>query len=132
MDIILKDAYVETIDGVTYTLDLEEEDHPPEEDFEEQSQIDYVRGEIAKGNLFAFFCAKVTARAGGCEGVHYFGSCSYKDAADFCQEGGYWPQLKADALAELKGELESAVAAGKKASEVLCHWPLTSSKKKGG
>jgi hypothetical protein len=99
---------------VIIELELEEEDQDPEDSFDDPETLAWVRREIERGNPYAWFVAKVTARlyAGGkrepwnhrlFEGTTYLGGCSYESREIFLQRDG--PQLQRDALEELRSKL---------------------------
>ena len=111
-------ANTETINGVTFTLEIEPEDLEIRgnalasgDDAEDREAEDSIIAQLESGNLWAWCSVKVTATAGGVEGVDYLGGCSYRDTAEFIQPGGYYDDMKAEALAELKVRLAEASAA---------------------
>ena len=64
--------------------------------------------EASQWNEWAWCCAKVTARYGSFEGTDYLGGCSYKSAADFMTPGGYYADMVAAALDDLKLSVKQA------------------------
>ena len=64
--------------------------------------------EASEWNEWAWCCAKVTARYGSFEGTDYLGGCSYKSAADFMTPGGYYADMVAAALDDLKLSVKQA------------------------
>lgn len=75
-------------------------------DFPEDAQ--YVIEDIASGNPFAWFCAKVTAsvQLGDRQfsASDYLGCCSYKSEKDF-MDSGYYEDMELQALNQLTTEL---------------------------
>lgn len=71
----------------------------------------WIRNQLRRGNQWAWCSVKVTARWKGYEGHDYLGGCSYKSKDDFCQPGGYYDDMKDEALAELNKQLASAYTA---------------------
>lgn len=72
---------------------------------------EWIRTELDHGNDWAWCTVKVTATWEGLEGVDYLGCCSYKSEADFKAEGGYYADMKAQALAALQSEVDRLSAA---------------------
>lgn len=72
----------------------------PEEDYKITNGI---REDLEAGNDWAWCSVRVGCTIPGydAEGNDYLGGCSYKDQEDFCQEGGYYPDMKAEARADL-------------------------------
>lgn len=59
-------------------------------------------------NPWAWCYIEVKASIGEFEGSAYLGCCSYKDAEDFKKNSGYYPEMKKEAITNLKKTLESA------------------------
>ena len=107
---------------VTYELECLPEYDAPEghfasgDDEDDKATCQWIRDELAAGNPWAWCCAKVTARykgIDGIEGASYLGGCSYRSEEDFRQPGDYFDDMKADAAADLRAQLE-------KLASVLC------------
>ena len=107
---------------VIYDLECLPEYDAPEghfatgDDDDDRRTCQWIRDELAAGNPWAWFCAKVTARykgIDGIEGVSYLGACSYRSEEDFRQPGDYFDDMKADAAADLRKQLE-------KLANILC------------
>jgi hypothetical protein len=60
-----------------------------------------IRAQIARGNEWGWCVVRVTACWAGYEGHDYLGGCSYDSAEQFQQPDGYYPAMKARALADL-------------------------------
>jgi hypothetical protein len=60
-----------------------------------------IRKDLAGGNDWAWCIVRVTARWNGYEGYDYLGGCSYRSAEQFQHPDGYYPDMKARALADL-------------------------------
>jgi hypothetical protein len=93
---------------VEYTLTLEPEYMEVRgnamasgDDAEDRKVEDAILREL-EWNPWAWCCMKVTASWRRIEGVDYLGGCSYKDEKEFKQPGGYWDDMKAQALEDLK------------------------------
>jgi hypothetical protein len=98
---------------IEYTITLEPEDTTPSQGgFQKPdgSPDDEIIAAIEKEmewNEWAWCTVKVTAKWGGFEGTSYLGQCSYKDEDDFAK-GGYLPQMKDDAVVELRDNIKAA------------------------
>jgi hypothetical protein len=68
---------------------------------------------IADGNVWAWASISVAARIGGTECRDYLGCCSYKDEAGF-KDGGYYLDMKGEALSGLRDMLEGALERAEK------------------
>jgi hypothetical protein len=106
MEVPMKRVWTEAdkVTGVCYILEIEPEHIPykgncsavdPETD---RKAEEWIRRQLARGNLWAWCCVKVTASLGDQEGVDYLGGCSYKNVDQFIQPGGYWDDMKREAL----------------------------------
>lgn len=99
-------------DEVTFTFTAEPEDLQLEGHFDsgepeaDAEMIAEIRARLAKDDIFAWFCAKVTASWKGYAASEYSGGCSYENEKDFL-ECDYYADLKARALEELNKELQS-------------------------
>jgi len=98
---------------IVFTITVEPEDTAPSEGgFEkpdgtpDKEIVAHIEKEM-EWNEWAWCVVKVTAKWGGFEGTNYLGQCSYKDEADFAK-GGYLPQMKAEALDDLKANIKAA------------------------
>lgn len=83
-----------------YRIELLEEHEEIPEDF----PIEEIQNRLRKGDLWAWCCVKVTAWYAGIEGADFLGGCSYEDETDF-KQGGYWEDMRIEALGELHVEL---------------------------
>lgn len=103
-------------DEVTYTLTCEPEIMEIEgnvlasDDDEADAEAEaFVRAELESGNEWAWCSVKVTASWNGFEGDAYLGGCSYKSEDDFKTPGGYYDDMKQEALYDLYREVRSAI-----------------------
>lgn len=72
---------------------------------EEDAEVEKtIIDDYNNGNSWAWCCVKVTAKWNGFEASDYLGCCSYKNEDDF-KIGGYYEQMKAEALEQLNNEL---------------------------
>lgn len=113
----LKDTTM-NLNEITYSIKVEEENNIPvrgnaiasgDEDFDKECE-DKILLDIDNGNIWAWACVTVTANYRGLEGTEYLGACSYKNEADFCQEGGYYHQMKEEALNDLRQQYNDITA----------------------
>ena len=61
----------------------------------------WVHDQLRSGNEWAWCCVWVVATWNGFEGDAYLGCCSYESEASFVAPGGYYDDMKAEALADL-------------------------------
>jgi hypothetical protein len=94
---------------VTYTLEADFDDLEVRgnaiasgDDAYDKKVEDEIIARLENGDVWAWATIKVTAEWNGLEGVNYLGACCYKDEKDFKQPGGYYDDMKAEALADLK------------------------------
>jgi len=112
-------------DEVTFTLECLPEDMPFEgncsaiDEETDRAQEKWIRDQLRADNEWAWCCMKVTAKWEGYEGVDYLGCCSYESAADFKQPGGYYDDMKSQALEALNLELSEVVRKGKMIEALL-------------
>lgn len=108
---------------IEYRLFVLPEEDSPEGQFEDPDQLAHVLAAINTGNPFAWFTAKVTATIEFeklvYEGADYLGGCSYNSKEDFCAPGGYWDDMKKEALSRLMETLKYNVRRGEVAAYVL-------------
>lgn len=64
--------------------------------------------DLESGNEWAWCLVKVTAHWEGYEGFASLGCCSYESEASFKEPGGYYDDMKAEALDRLNAQLETA------------------------
>lgn len=114
-----------TADEVKFSFDWEPEWDSPKGHFDDPRDVQWVYDQLKRGNEAAWFIAKVTAKWGIFEGVDFLGGCSYVSFDDFKAEDGYYPDMKAQALADLNREIalayrdiEKLVVDGEKPVEV--------------
>lgn len=103
---------------VTFTIECEHEEEPiegnasaidPETDAE---TCKWIRDQLDRGNEWAWCSVKVTAKLKTAstlvelEGADYLGCCSYKSEEDFRQPGGYFDDMKHEALADLQRQID--------------------------
>ena len=100
-----------TEDEVEFDLTIEEMDAHPrgffasdEPDIDAQQVADII-ARLERGDLWAWCVVKVTASWGGFSSSDYLGGCSYGGEREFKQEGGYFDDMKAAALAGLNATL---------------------------
>lgn len=113
------------MEGVVFDieLDVEESVSPsdafptPDDNAEDQAanekMLDEIYARLERGDLWAFCSVCVSAKWTDpvsdqeFEGTDYLGCCSYDDEEDFTQEGGYYPQMKKAAYADLVRQIQS-------------------------
>lgn len=76
----------------------------PETDAATEAEI--IR-QLNAGNEWAWCTVKVSAKWRGLTGVDYLGCCSYASMMDFISPGGYYEDMKEQALAQLVEEVRS-------------------------
>lgn len=99
----------------TFTLDCEPEHVTIEgnasaiDEETDAAACAWIRDQLDRGNPWAWCCAKVTARLDGFEGTAYLGCCSYESESAF-RKDGYFEEMKAEALDNLKASVADAKA----------------------
>lgn len=92
---------------VRYDLSIDAENERPANVFQDDPEtVQWIMAELRRGNLYAWFSARCTARWTDSEerdyfGLAYLGCCSYKSREDFMEPGGYWDDMKSEAYDEL-------------------------------
>lgn len=98
---------------VSFKLEIEPEDCPVRGHFDsgeaelDRQDEDRILARLERGEDWAWCTVKVTASWGSFEGEDYLGCCSYENEADFTQLGGYFEDMKHEALADLNTKLEA-------------------------
>lgn len=102
---------------VDYVLEVEMDNFPVRgnaiasgDDAEDKRVEDEILSRLNCGDIWAWGTVKVTALWNGFEGVDYLGGCSYRDEEDFKQPGGYFEDMKRQALADLKSNIKELQA----------------------
>lgn len=101
-------------DRVTYVLSIEPEEISVRgnciasgDDAYDKKVEDEIIERVDNGDDWAWCTVEVAAVFDGGPGIgkiwgrDHLGGCSYKDEADFKQEGGYYPQMQEEALRNL-------------------------------
>ena len=111
-------------DEVTFSLEIEPEETPirgnvlaSDDDEEDRKAECEVLRQLERGNPWAWCSVIVLAvytLPGGEElwGWDCLGGCSYADEADF-RKGGYFEDMKAEALADLQRRIEALIERGR-------------------
>jgi len=99
-------------DEVRFTVDAEPEDLvTPEESFatgdaeDDRRLAREIRASVRAGNTWAWCQITVTAQWMGFRGRSILGGCSCESEAEFCQGGGSFDDMKADALRDLNEKI---------------------------
>jgi len=73
----------------------------------------WILDQLESGNQWAWCAVRVTAtllyrdgRKSNITGENWIGCCSYFGASDFCKPGGYWDDMKLEALADLQSKVD--------------------------
>ena len=77
----------------------------PEEDAQTYK---WIRDQLDGGNEWAWCGVIVTARWGDFEAKEYLGGCSYESREDFMKPGGYYDDMKSEALAALNVKIRAS------------------------
>jgi hypothetical protein len=72
----------------------------------DRETAEWITDQLDSGNEWAWCTVKVTASWKSHEGEAYLGGCSYKSEEDFKEPGGYWEQMKEEALDDLNQQLQ--------------------------
>lgn len=68
--------------------------------------VEWIRDQLNSGNDWAWCQIEVKATWQGFTGSDYLGGCSYESEEDFKAVGGYWGDMKLEALASLNTHLK--------------------------
>ena len=79
---------------------------------------DEILRRLDRGDVWAWASVQVVAECQGFRGTDSLGGCSYKDEEDF-KTGGYYKDMRREALADLKKTLAWKVEDGRKAAKLL-------------
>lgn len=94
---------------VEFTISVDYEDLCVEESFEDtpdgKAMVKEIKERMGTGDVWAWCSIKVSATWKGFKGWDCLGGCSYYDQEDFESDGGYYPQMKAEALDKLNEEI---------------------------
>ncbi len=103
-----------TASEVTFTIECEPEDLPikgnamasGDNEFDAKVERE-IREALEGGNAWAWCSVKVTASWNQCLGYAYLGCCSYDSQKDFETEGGYYEDMKQEALNDLNDRIDA-------------------------
>lgn len=110
-----------TLADVTITLTAEPDDLPVRgnaqasgDDALDREAEDEILARLDRGEAWAWASVRVRATwtaPSGTEyhGDAYLGGCSYRDEAEFREDGGYYDQMAAEALDDLNATLDTAL-----------------------
>lgn len=94
--------------GIEYQIHIDQDDIPVRgnalasgDDAEDRAAENEILTQLDHGNLWAWCSVTVTARYGGFEGADHLGGCSYRGTEEFILPGGYYDDMKAEALTRL-------------------------------
>ncbi len=94
------------------------------DDAEDKAEEDRIIAEVNSGNVWAWACVKVTCLFRHWTGDDYLGGCSYDSQESFEQPGGYYDDMKSQAVDDVIQQIYSyknALAAlEKEIGESLC------------
>jgi len=79
-------------------------------DFDERVALS-IEEKLEAGNVWAWCQVKMTAKWAGFEGTEFLGCCSYNDAEDFKNCGGYYVAMRSQALEEMVAQMETTQSA---------------------
>lgn len=96
---------------VDFDLNADWEQDAPEDSFDNEEDIDFVREQIKSGNVWGWCLVEVKARyttedGEDVEASDWLGGCSYHSQADFMEPGGYYDGMKQEAYEALCAKLE--------------------------
>lgn len=99
-----------TVADVEWEVIARPEDFSPEDDLDEATHADLLE-EIAdrlnSGDQWAWCCVEVRGEFRGLTASDFLGGCCYRDAKEFTQPDGYYPQMQAEVLAQLQAQFDS-------------------------
>jgi len=74
----------------------------------DKAMAEFIVKELLAGNKWVWCDIIVTASWKGFKGHDNLGACSYKDEKDFCEPGGYFDDMKSEALKMLNAVVFNA------------------------
>ena len=83
---------------------------------------DEILDRLSRGDVWAWAEVTVVAECQGFKGSAHLCGCCYKDEADFRADGGYFPQMKKEALAALRLQLQTEANRGEQAAKLLARF----------
>lgn len=89
--------------SVEVFFEAEENDFAP--DFENEADIRRINNEYNSGNIYAWFCAKVTVKYRGFEADDYLGGCSYESEKDFKENSGYYADMILSCIEQINKDI---------------------------
>lgn len=102
---------------VEYNLTVEPDDMPVRgnalasgDDSTDKKYEDEIIDRLNRGDVWAWATVKVTAHWNGLEGTDYLSGCCYQDEKDFKRPGGYYADMKKEALEALKQHIKELQA----------------------
>lgn len=111
---------------VKYTITVEQDEQAVRgnalasgDDAVDKAQEDEILARLDRGDVWAWAEVTVTAECAGFKGVDYLCGCCYENEAAFKEPGGYFPDMCAAALENLREVLCAAVTTGNDAAELL-------------
>jgi len=100
---------------VTFTLTAEQDDLPVRgnamasgDDEVDKAYEDQILARLDHGDEWAWASVTVRAEWNGFVGEDHLGGCCYRDEADFTTPGGYYDDMKQEALRMLNEEVRRA------------------------
>lgn len=76
------------------------------DDEADRRHVEHIRAELDAGNLWAWCIVTVGVHWRGMTGRDTLGSCNYASQEDFTKAGGYFDDMKAEALADLHRQIQ--------------------------
>lgn len=90
---------------------LHDEDHGPEDSFDDERDVQWARDQLASGNLWGWCCVEVRASFADWRASDFLGGCSYENEDAFKVPGGYYDDMVNSAIEELALKMERALSA---------------------
>ena len=94
--------------GIIIEFEAQEEDLDVRGQIEDEKEIQNICDSYNRGNLCAWFCAKVTVKYRGYEEDDYLGGCSYSSFDEFLKtDNDYYLQMINDCIDQINKYIES-------------------------
>lgn len=91
--------------GAEIIFEVQDEDIPTSDLMDNEESIKWVEESYESGNIYAWFCAKITVKYKDLEATDYLGGCSYKSEKDF-KNGGYYYDMVNTCVEEINKDIE--------------------------
>lgn len=119
-------VHTENVQGVTYNLYVAQEDIDVrgnasawDDEAENEAYANEIIERLDNGEVWAWAAVTVEAEFMGVSACDHLGACCYKDTADFVVAGGYYDDMKSEALDALVAKCKATAAVYRKLRKLV-------------